>query len=153
MAEKDGVLHHTVTPIAHKDDDQYVLELVLRDNNTSEEYPLGLFHPHADKWHIKKENIGLIEVMGRAILPGRLKAEMAEVKKFLLDQPNEMAEIHRDWAEGLKQAHSGLNEGNVDDLLQQALLDVFDQVLADAGVFKNDDAGNAGWDRFLAEVK
>ena len=91
--------------------------------------------------------------MGRAILPGRLKAEMAEVKKFLLDQPNEMAEIHRDWAEGLKQAHSDLNEGNVDDLLQQALLDVFDQVLADAGVFKNDEAGNAGWDRFLAEVK
>ncbi|MFR0600623.1 UDP-glucose--hexose-1-phosphate uridylyltransferase [Lactobacillus equicursoris] len=153
VAEKDGVLHHTVTPIAHKDGDQYVLELVLRDNNTSEEYPLGLFHPHADKWHIKKENIGLIEVMGRAILPGRLKAEMAEVKKFLLDQPNEMAEIHRDWAEGLKQAHSGLNEGNVDDLLQQALLDVFDQVLADAGVFKNDEAGDAGWDRFLAEVK
>lgn len=152
VAEDEAARHHTVTPIAHKDGDEYVLELVLRDNNTSSDYPLGIFHPHQDKWHIKKENIGLIEVMGRAILPGRLKGELGEVKKYLLDQDNQIAEIHLPWAKKLREKQSDINEDNVDQILQQALLDVFDQVLADAGVYKADAKGEAGWQKFLQQL-
>ncbi len=152
VAESENVRHHTVTPIAHKDGDEYVLELVLRDNNISDDYPLGIFHPHQDKWHIKKENIGLIEVMGRAILPGRLKGELGEVKKYLLGQDNQIAEIHLPWATKLQEKHPDINEQNVDQLLQQALLDIFDQVLADAGVYKDDAAGEAGWQKFLTVI-
>ncbi|MCD5484021.1 UDP-glucose--hexose-1-phosphate uridylyltransferase, partial [Lactobacillus delbrueckii subsp. lactis] len=152
VAESENVRHHTVTPIAHKDGDEYVLELVLRDNSTSSDYPLGIFHPHQDKWHIKKENIGLIEVMGRAILPGRLKGELGEVKKYLLGQDNQIAEIHLPWAKQLQAKYAAINEENVDQLLQQALLDIFDQVLADAGVYKNDAKGEAGWQKFLQQL-
>lgn len=152
VAEDEAARHHTVTPIAHKDGDEYVLELVLRDNNTSSDYPLGIFHPHQDKWHIKKENIGLIEVMGRAILPGRLKGELGEVKKYLLGQDNQIAEIHLPWAKKLREKQSDINEDNVDQILQQALLDVFDQVLADAGVYKADAKGEAGWQKFLQQL-
>lgn len=152
VAEDEAARHHTVTPIAHKDGDEYVLELVLRDNNTSSDYPLGIFHPHQDKWHIKKENIGLIEVMGRAILPGRLKGELGEVKKYLLGQDNQIAEIHLPWAKKLQEKHPDINEQNVDQLLRQALLDIFDQVLADAGVYKDDAAGEAGWQKFLQQL-
>lgn len=152
VAEDEAARHHTVTPIAHKDGDEYVLELVLRDNNTSSDYPLGIFHPHQDKWHIKKENIGLIEVMGRAILPGRLKDELGEVKKYLLGQDNQIAEIHLPWAKQLQAKYTAINEDNVDQLLQQALLDVFDQVLADAGVYKADAKGEAGWQKFLTVI-
>lgn len=152
VAESENVRHHTVTPIAHKDGDEYVLELVLRDNSTSSDYPLGIFHPHQDKWHIKKENIGLIEVMGRAILPGRLKGELGEVKKYLLGQDNQIAEIHLPWAKQLQAKYAAINEENVDRLLQQALLDIFDQVLADAGVYKNDAKGEAGWQKFLQQL-
>lgn len=152
VAESENVRHHTVTPIAHKDGDEYVLELVLRDNNISDDYPLGIFHPHQDKWHIKKENIGLIEVMGRAILPGRLKGELGEVKKYLLGQDNQIAEIHLPWATKLQEKHPDINEQNVDQLLQQALLDIFDQVLADAGVYKDDEQGEAGWQKFLTVI-
>ena len=152
VAESENVRHHTVTPIAHKDGDEYILELVLRDNNTSSDYPLGIFHPHQDKWHIKKENIGLIEVMGRAILPGRLKGELGEVKKYLLGQDNKIAEIHLPWAKQLQAKYAAINEENVDQLLQQALLDIFDQVLADAGVYKDDEQGKAGWQKFLTAI-
>lgn len=152
VAESENVRHHTVTPIAHKDGDEYILELVLRDNNTSSDYPLGIFHPHQDKWHIKKENIGLIEVMGRAILPGRLKGELGEVKKYLLGQDNQIAEIHLPWAKQLQAKYAAINEENVDQLLQQALLDIFDQVLADAGVYKADEKGEAGWQKFLTVI-
>ncbi|MDD6420399.1 MAG: UDP-glucose--hexose-1-phosphate uridylyltransferase, partial [Lactobacillus delbrueckii] len=152
VAEDEAARHHTVTPIAHKDGDEYVLELVLRDNNTSSDYPLGIFHPHQDKWHIKKENIGLIEVMGRAILPGRLKGELGEVKKYLLGQDNQIAEIHLPWAKQLQAKYAAINEENVDQLLQQALLDIFDQVLADAGVYKDDEQGKAGWQKFLQQL-
>ncbi len=152
VAESENVRHHTVTPIAHKDGDEYILELVLRDNNTSSDYPLGIFHPHQDKWHIKKENIGLIEVMGRAILPGRLKGELGEVKKYLLGQDNQIAEIHLPWATKLQEKHPDINEQNVDQLLRQALMDIFDQVLADAGVYKDDAAGEAGWQKFLTVI-
>ncbi|MFV4942440.1 UDP-glucose--hexose-1-phosphate uridylyltransferase [Lactobacillus delbrueckii] len=152
VAEDKTARHHTVTPIAHKDGDEYVLELVLRDNSTSSDYPLGIFHPHQDKWHIKKENIGLIEVMGRAILPGRLKGELGEVKKYLLGQDNQIAKIHLPWAKKLQEKQPDINEENVDQLLQQALLDIFDQVLADAGVYKADAKGEAGWQKFLQQL-
>ena len=139
--------HHTVTPIMHRDGEKFVLDLVLRDNNTSDKYPLGIFHPHSELWHIKKENIGLIEVMGRAILPGRLKKELEEVKKYLLDENNEIAESHLAWAQEIKANHQITSE-NVDSILQQALVEVFDQVLECAGVFKNNENGEVGWQKF-----
>ncbi|GAA3634915.1 UDP-glucose--hexose-1-phosphate uridylyltransferase [Lactobacillus hamsteri] len=139
--------HHTVTPIMHRDGEKFVLDLVLRDNNTSDEYPLGIFHPHAELWHIKKENIGLIEVMGRAILPGRLKSEMEEVKKYLLGKDNNIAESHVKWADELK-ANNDINENNVEEVLEQALVEVFENVLQCAGVFKNDADGEKGWQEF-----
>ena len=138
---------HTVTPIMHRDGEKFVLDLVLRDNNTSDKYPLGIFHPHSELWHIKKENIGLIEVMGRAILPGRLKKELEEVKKYLLDENNEIAESHLAWAQEIKANHQITSE-NVDSILQHALVEVFDQVLECAGVFKNNENGEAGWQKF-----
>jgi len=150
-AYTDGTRHHTVTPIAYRKGDDYALDIVLRDNQTSTTYPDGIFHPHQDVQHIKKENIGLIEVMGRAILPARLKSEMAEVTKYLLDEPNEMADMHRAWADQIKQDHQ-LTAENVTEVLHQAIGDVFARVLADAGVFKRDAAGQAALDKFIAQV-
>ncbi|MFC6259346.1 UDP-glucose--hexose-1-phosphate uridylyltransferase [Levilactobacillus fujinensis] len=150
-AYTDNVRHHTITPIAYRDGADYVLDLVLRDNQTSAQYPDGIFHPHQDVQHIKKENIGLIEVMGRAILPARLKTEMAEVTKYLLGQPNQMADMHKPWADSLKQDHS-LTAENVTPVLHQAIGDVFARVLADAGVFKRDAEGQAALDKFIAQI-
>lgn len=143
--------HHTITPIAYRDGDDYVLDLVLRDNQTSKQYPDGIFHPHQDVQHIKKENIGLIEVMGRAILPARLKAEMAEVTKYLLDQPNKIADMHKAWADEIKQNHQ-LTPENVTEVLHQEIGNVFARVLADAGVFKRDATGQAALDKFIAQI-
>lgn len=150
-ADDGATRHHTVTPIMHRNGDQFVLDLVLRDNNTSDQYPLGIFHPHEELWHIKKENIGLIEVMGRAILPARLKDELAEVKKFWLGQDNQIADSHLPWAKAV-QARREITAANVDEVLQEEVAQVFSDVLADAGVFKNDDAGNAGWQRFIDQL-
>ena len=133
--------HHTVTPIMHREGKKFILDLVLRDNNTSEQYSLGIFHPHEKLWHIKKENIGLIEVMGRAILPGRLKSELEEVKKYLLDQDNQMAESHKEWADELKQ-NNQITAANVENVLHQGLVEVFEEVLQCAGVFKNNADGD-----------
>lgn len=140
--------HHTVTPIMHREGKKFILDLVLRDNNTSEQYPLGIFHPHEKLWHIKKENIGLIEVMGRAILPGRLKSELEEVKKYLLDQDNQMAESHKEWADELKQ-NNQITAANVENVLHQGLVEVFEEVLQCAGVFKNNADGDQGWQEFI----
>ncbi len=101
-AYTDGERHHTVTPIAYRRGTKFVLDIVLRDNQTSEQYPDGIFHPHQDVQHIKKENIGLIEVMGRAILPARLKDEMQEVKHYILGEANDMQDYHKQWADELK---------------------------------------------------
>ncbi|RVU71685.1 MULTISPECIES: UDP-glucose--hexose-1-phosphate uridylyltransferase [Lactobacillus] len=141
--------HHTVTPIMHRDGEKFILDLVLRDNNTSEKYPLGIFHPHKHLWHIKKENIGLIEVMGRAILPGRLKTELEEVKKYLLGQDNEMPESHLAWAQEFK-AKNQITADNVEEVVHQGLVEVFEEVLQCAGVFKNDADGEQGWQEFIA---
>lgn len=143
--------HHTVTPIMHRDGDEFILDLVLRDNNTSDKYPLGIFHPHEELWHIKKENIGLIEVMGRAILPARLKDELDEVKKFWLGGENKIAESHLSWAKEVATKEK-IDETNVDQVMETELANVFAKVLEDAGVFKDDAAGNAGWDRFIAQL-
>ncbi|MBD5431794.1 MAG: UDP-glucose--hexose-1-phosphate uridylyltransferase [Lactobacillus sp.] len=145
------IRHHTVTPIMHRDGEKFVLDLVLRDNNTSDKYPLGIFHPHQELWHIKKENIGLIEVMGRAILPGRLKNELEEVKKYLLDQDNEIAESHVEWADKIK-SQNKITKENVDQILDQSLVEVFEKVLQCAGVFKQDEAGDKGWERFISAL-
>ena len=144
--------HHTVTPIMHREGDKFVLDLVLRDNNTNNEYPLGIFHPHKKLWHIKKENIGLIEVMGRAILPARLKDELNEVKKFWLGAENKIADSHLPWA---KEVQSGINitADNVDEVMEQELANVFANVLENEGVFKDEAAGNEGWQRFVDALK
>lgn len=148
---KDGARHHTVTPIMHRDGDQYVLDLVLRDNNTSSKYPNGIFHPHDEVAHIKKENIGLIEVMGRAILPARLKTEMQEVKQYWLKQDNDIADYHRPWADEVADRRS-ITADNVDSVMESELADVFAEVLENAGVFKNDDNGQQALAKFIKTI-
>lgn len=151
-AYTDGERHHTVTPIAYKSGDQFTLDVVLRDNQTSAEYPDGIFHPHKDVQHIKKENIGLIEVMGRAILPARLKTEMKEVEKYLLNQPNQMAAYHKAWADDLKQRYEFKSE-NVEKIVDKEIGLVFARVLEDAGVYKWNEKGQAAFDKFIQALK
>ena len=147
----DKTRHHTVTPIAYKVDDNYVLDIVLRDNQTSKEFPDGIFHPHQDVQHIKKENIGLIEVMGRAILPARLKDELKEVERYLLKQPNQMAEYHKAWADKLQEKYD-FNEDNVSEIVDKETGLVFGRVLEDAGVFKWDQQGQEAFDKFIGSL-
>jgi UDPglucose--hexose-1-phosphate uridylyltransferase len=151
VATTGDMSHHTVTPIMHREKETYVLDLVLRDNNTSAQYPNGIFHPHDEVAHIKKENIGLIEVMGRAILPARLKTEMQEVKKYWLGDANEIAAYHQPWADQIK-TQQAITATNVDDVMEQALADVFAQVLENAGVFKNDDKGQEALAKFVQTI-
>ena len=150
-AYEGKIRHHTVTPIMHRKGKKFVLDLVLRDNNTSKDYPLGIFHPHKQLWHIKKENIGLIEVMGRAILPGRLKSELEEVKKYWLGKDNKMADSHKEWANQVK-VKEKITADNVNQIMEKALVEVFEQVLQDAGVFKNTEDGEKGWDKFITAL-
>lgn len=149
---EDGTPHHTVTPIVRRHEDLYEIDLVLRDNNVSDEHPDGIFHPHRDVQHIKKENIGLIEVMGLAVLPPRLATELVEVEKFLLDQPNEMADYHQEWAEMIKSTKSFTAE-NVKQVVQKEVGTVFARVLEDAGVFKRDENGQQAFTRFIDTLK
>ena len=149
----DGdVLHHTITPIARMKNGNYELDLVLRDNQTSEEYPDGIFHPHKDVQHIKKENIGLIEVMGLAILPPRLKDELAEVGKHILGTSNEMKEYHRVWADEIKQNHPDATAENITEIVNQETGRVFARVLEDAGVYKRNKQGQEAFMRFVENV-
>lgn len=147
-AETDGTPHHTITPIARKRDGRYELDLVLRDNQTSEEFPDGIYHPHPDVQHIKKENIGLIEVMGLAILPPRLKTELAEVAAYLLGQVDQVASYHQEWADRLKAAHPDVDEASVEQLVRDSVGQIFARVLEDAGVYKRTPEGQAGFRRF-----
>lgn len=148
-----GEQQHTVTPIAMKRPGLYVMYLVLRDNGTSAEYPEGIFHPHPDVQHIKRENIGLIEVMGLAILPARLKDELGDVEAFLLGEVdiNQVAEGHRPWAEMLAHEHT-VTPDNVHQIVQQAVGQVFAEVLTHAGVYKYDASGHEGLKRFIAHL-
>ena len=152
-AETDGVPHNTITPIARRRGDLYELDLVLRCNITTEEHPMGVFHPHADKHNIKKENIGLIEVMGLAVLPSRLKGELSALAEAIV-AGNELTgelEKHAVWVEGLKKAYTFTAENALEILLQETGK-VFAAVLEDAGVYKNDEAGRAGFLRFVSTV-
>ncbi|MGQ7503416.1 UDP-glucose--hexose-1-phosphate uridylyltransferase [Streptococcus suis] len=151
-AETDGTPHHTITPIARKRGDLYELDLVLRDNQTSEEFPDGIYHPHPDVQHIKKENIGLIEVMGLAVLPPRLKAELAEVEKFLLGQDSQVADYHQPWADRLKAEHPDVTEETVEQVVRESVGQIFARVLEDAGVYKRTPEGQAAFLRFVEFV-
>lgn len=147
IAFSEDIAHNTITPIARKRNNMFELDLVLRNNRTSDEHPLGIFHPHADVHHIKKENIGLIEVMGLAVLPPRLKEELIEMKKFLLGETNVVREYHQEWADELKQKYTTFsNETETEDIIQLELGNKFARVLEDAGVFKD----RAAYDRFIS---
>ena len=141
FAETNGEKHNTITPIARKNGENFELDLVLRNNITTEEHPMGVYHPHAELHHIKKENIGLIEVMGLAVLPARLKTEMALLKSAILENKNitadEVLEKHADWAEEIKAKYSDINAQNIDRIIEDEIGFVFLKVLEHAGVFKN----------------
>ncbi|MGT2682856.1 UDP-glucose--hexose-1-phosphate uridylyltransferase [Streptococcus porci] len=137
LAYTDDTPHHTVTPIARKKEGRFQLDIVLRDNHTSEEHPDGVYHPHKDVQHIKKENIGLIEVMGLAILPPRLKEELLEVEKYVLGEYNEIADYHKDWADKIKASNPHVTAEKVSSIVQKAVGATFTRVLEDAGVYKN----------------
>ena len=153
FAETDGEPHNTITPIARKVGDTFELDLALRNNITTEEYPLGVYHPHAEYHHIKKENIGLIEVMGLAILPARLKEEMELLAEYLVEKKDvrscEALEKHADWAEKMVPLHPELNADNVMDILKEEIGKVFVGVLEDAGVYKCTEEGRKAFARFL----
>ena len=153
----DGVPHNTITPIARRRGEDYELDLVLRNNITTEDRPLGYYHPKEKLHHIKKENIGLIEVMGLAVLPSRLKAEMATLAEALVadkavSEFDESIVKHADWAQELCQKYTFTAE-NVDEILQKEIGLVFAEVLEDAGVYKLTEAGREGFVRFLASVQ
>lgn len=156
FANTDGEPHNTITPIARMRDGKYQLDLVLRNNITTEEHPLGVYHPHAELHHIKKENIGLIEVMGLAVLPSRLKAEMEELEEAIVAEKDirtvESIEKHADWVEGFANQYSEITGENVHEILQKEIGIVFKQVLEDAGVFKRTEEGQLAFQRFLDKI-
>ena len=156
FAETEGVPHNTITPIARRRGEGYELDLVLRNNLTTKEHPLGLYHPHAELHHIKKENIGLIEVMGLAVLPPRLKDELAAVAQALVDwadlRASSLTEPHADWAEQFAEKYT-ITEGNALDIVKKETGAVFAKVLEHAGVYRRDEAGKAAFLRFLEGVR
>ena len=157
FAETDGEPHNTITPIARMRDGRYELDLVLRNNLTTKEHPMGLYHPHEELHHIKKENIGLIEVMGLAILPGRLKKEMTDLKAALLHgedlRANEELAKHADWAEEFMGRHPEFNAENAEDIIKDEIGQVFAKVLECAGVYKCTEEGRNHLKKFLTEVQ
>ena len=153
IATSDGQPHHTITPIARIRDGHYELDLVLRDNQTSPEHPDGIYHPHADVQHIKKENIGLIEVMGLAILPPRLKEELKQVQDYLIGRENTVATYHQPWADDLKATHPAItDEAEAKALVRESVGQIFARVLEDAGVYKRTAEGQAAFRRFVATL-
>lgn len=144
--------HNTITPIVRIRNGQYEVDLVLRNNRTSDEHPLGVFHPHADVHHIKKENIGLIEVMGLAVLPARLKKELTEVENYLLEKPNQIEAYHIPWADELKVKYANnLNAECIKGIVQKEVGHEFLRVLEDAGVFKRNEKGQHSFKKFIVE--
>ncbi len=157
LAESEGEPHNTITPICRRAGKAYQLDLVFRNNRTDAENPLGIFHPHANVHHIKKENIGLIEVMGLAVLPPRLKENMALIRQALLDgkesiADNEQLAVHADWYQEIKTDHPEVNAENAEGIIKDEIGKVFMQVLTDAGVFKRDQQGLEAFDKFIATV-
>ena len=153
-AETDGEKHNTITPIARKRGDKFELDLVLRNNITTPEHPLGVFHPHAELHHIKKENIGLIEVMGLAVLPSRLKTELAELGEAILTgrdlRSDEVLSKHADWVQEFLPKYQNVNASNVEDILQKEVGLVFAKVLEHAGVYKRNEQGKAAFKKFIS---
>ena len=156
FAETDGEPHNTITPIARKVGDTFELDLALRNNITTEECPLGLYHPHAKYHHIKKENIGLIEVMGLAILPARLKDELHLLEEYILEKKNirscEAIEKHADWAESFLPNYPDISQENIQKILRKEIGQVFTGVLEDAGVYKCTPEGREAFLRFLSTL-
>ena len=155
VAFSDGEPHNTITPIARRRGELYELDLVLRCNITTPEHPLGVFHPHADKHHIKKENIGLIEVMGLAVLPSRLKQELTDLASAIVSgadiAADEVLNKHAPWVEELKKQYTFTEENALDIILQETGR-VFTEVLEDAGVYKNTPEGRAAFFQFIGAV-
>lgn len=156
FAETDGEPHNTITPIARRRGEDFELDLVLRNNITTEEHPLGVYHPHAHLHHIKKENIGLIEVMGLAVLPARLKDEMAELEEALLSgkdlRSTETLASHAEWVEGFLPKYDVINKDNVTGIIHEEIGLVFNEVLKCAGVYKCTEEGRQAFARFVDEV-
>ena len=155
IAFSDGQPHNTITPIARRRGEAYELDLVLRCNITTQEHPMGVFHPHADKHHIKKENIGLIEVMGLAVLPSRLKQELTDLSSAIVSGADisaiESLQKHAPWAQMLQAQYTFTSENALDIILQETGK-VFAAVLEDAGVYKNTQAGKVAFMRFIHYV-
>ena len=156
FAETDGEPHNTITPIARKRGSRYELDLVLRNNITTEEHPLGVYHPHAELHHIKKENIGLIEVMGLAVLPSRLKSELEQLADAIAAKEdirgNEVLEKHADWVDEFLPKYDTVTRKNVMDIIKKETGIVFGKVLEHAGVYKRDEAGKAAFQRFIDSI-
>ena len=153
FAETDGEPHNTITPIARKRGEIFELDLVLRNNITTEEHPLGVYHPHAELHHIKKENIGLIEVMGLAVLPARLKPELELLAEYMVSgkdiRSNETLEKHADWVEEFLPKYGTITQENVMDIIQEEVGIVFMKVLECAGVYKCDEKGRKDFRKFI----
>lgn len=156
LANTDGESHNAITPITRMRNGNYEIDLVLRNNITTEECPMGYYHPHPEHHHIKRENIGLIEVMGLAVLPARLKQEMDMLKNAMLNGDNiandEILAKHLDWANMIKTKHS-INENNIDDILKEEIGIVFTEILEQCGVFERTEKGKAQFVKFLESVK
>lgn len=153
LAQSNGTPHHTITPIARKRDGLFELDLVLRDNQTSPEHPDGIYHPHKDVQHIKKENIGLIEVMGLAILPPRLKEEVEQVAAYLVGEDVPVADYHQEWEDELKESHHGLTDKDQAlEIVQESVGKIFARVLEDAGVYKQTEEGQVAFMRFVEQI-
>lgn len=157
FAETNGEPHNTITPIARKRGDKFELDLVLRNNITTEEHPLGVYHPHAELHHIKKENIGLIEVMGLAVLPARLKEELEHLKAAMVEGRDITGDLelskHADWVEELKTKYDSFTSENIDKIIEDEVGLVFAKVLEHAGVYKRTEEGQAAFLRFAESVK
>ena len=157
FAETDGEPHNTITPIARKNGDRFELDLVLRNNITTKEHPLGVYHPHKELHHIKKENIGLIEVMGLAVLPARLKNEMALLRDAILEnrdiKNDEVLSKHYDWAEAIRAKYDLITKENIDKIIKDEIGLVFARVLEHAGVYKRTPEGIKAFKKFAESVK
>lgn len=157
FAETDGEPHNTITPIARKVGDVYELDLTLRNNITTEEHPLGVYHPHAQYHNIKKENIGLIEVMGLAVLPSRLKEEIEILGEYITEGKdiagNEKIEKHADWVASFLPKYDNITKDNVTDILKKEIGEVFVHVLEDAGVYKCTPEGREAFMRFVDSIE
>lgn len=156
FAETDGVKHNTLNPIVRRRGEYFELDLVLRNNITTEEHPLGVYHPHAELHHIKKENIGLIEVMGLAILPGRLKTELADLGKAIVEgrdiSKDEVLSKHGQWVKEFMPKYKKIDSSNVEKILQDEVGLVFSKVLEDAGVYKRTPEGMAAFEKFIKAI-